>query len=346
MKRTTGYAAQEDGAIAVTVAILLFFAFLGLAALTTDIGMVAQERRQLQTAADAGAMAAVRRLPGDIDGADTNAEILARDNAAHFVSVATTYSAFGAHGPLKVQVTVNGMAPLGFARIWGRTQQPARATAAATVGSPTAYGRGVMPFGIMARGSTAPPYGLADGEDTVLHTDPQDNSQGNYHTVELDKTTPYSDANNIQGVVSGGGTTSIMSIGDVLRTEPGNAANPEYNALEHYFTCSHTHADLDASFDSEIGVYTLRDSDGGLCRRMITCPVIAVGDSLASPGYDWDSLNGRSGPVVVVGFANYFVESVPERGTLVGQFVQVIDPDSLGSGQIIDWAGLTYALTQ
>lgn len=338
--RIRSRAQRDDGAVAILV-VLVMTALLALAALTVDAGAFYSERRQMQTAADAAALAGVQELPNAPASAESMAEQYALTNSPDVDVVNATIGAtFVSDDTITVELTNSDMG-LSFARFLGRETTRVRAKAKAVVGSPTTYGRGVMPFGIMARGSTAPPYGLG-GSDVELHTDPQNNSQGNFHTVELDKTSGYSNANNIQGVVGGGGTTAPMSIGDVLRTEPGNAANPEYNALKGYFTCNHTRADLNASYDSEKGVYTLTDADGAPCRRIITCPVIIV----EGGSYDWDSLNGRAGNVVVVGFAQYFVESVPEKGTLVGQFVQVIDPDALDGGGYVDWAGVLYWLDE
>lgn len=338
--RSRSCLARDDGAVAVLVALALT-ALLALAALTVDAGAFYSERRQMQTAADAAALAGVQELPNSPASAQAMAGQYASTNSNDVDDIdAVVGDTYVSNDTITVELADPDMG-LFFARFLGRETTRVQARARAVVGSPTTYARGVMPFGIMARGSTEPPYGLGSA-DVVLHTDPQNNSQGNFHTVELDKTSGYSGASNIKGVIAGGGTTAPISIGAVLRTEPGNAANPEYNALKGYFTCNHTRADLDASYDSDKGVYTLTDADGAPCRRIITCPVIVV----QGGGYDWDLLNGRSGPVVVVGFAQYFVEAVPEKGTLVGQFVQVIDPDALDGGGYVDWAGVLYWLDE
>ena len=70
--------------------------------------------------------------------------------------------------------------------------------------------------------------------------------------------------------------------------------------------------------------------------------------SAGSPSYEWDELNGKTTQLglTVVGFAQYFVADVPEKGTLEGQFVQVIDPDALNGGGYVPWAGVLYWLEE
>ena len=235
-------AVGDDGAIAMIVVLILALGgFLALGAMTVDAGAYYSARRQLQTAADAAVLAGVQELPNSPAVAETIASDYATTNAPE--SDANEFDASGAtfvaNDTITAELEDSDMG-LSFARAVGIDTARVQARAKAVAGSPTTYGRGVMPFGIMARGSTAPPYGLGGGEATVLHTDPKDNSQGNFHMVDLDKSSGYSDASNAKGVISGGGTTNPISIGATIYTQPGNAANPDYNALEGYFTCSHT----------------------------------------------------------------------------------------------------------
>lgn len=80
----------EDGAVAVVVALLLV-AFMGMAALTIDVGGAYQERRELQNGADAGALAIAEGCARDtidcvvsvVEGiADDYADANAEDGAA------------------------------------------------------------------------------------------------------------------------------------------------------------------------------------------------------------------------------------------------------------------------
>ncbi|WP_442940073.1 pilus assembly protein TadG-related protein [Nocardioides sp. B-3] len=61
---------NRDGAIAVLVALLAVVLFT-LSAFVADLGVAYTSKRQLQTAADAGALAAAKRLAGNPDRART-----------------------------------------------------------------------------------------------------------------------------------------------------------------------------------------------------------------------------------------------------------------------------------
>ncbi len=58
MRRLRLSAEGERGAVAILVAILLPLVFIGMAALTVDVGNISAERRQLQNGADAVALSA------------------------------------------------------------------------------------------------------------------------------------------------------------------------------------------------------------------------------------------------------------------------------------------------
>src|SRR5512140_3223154 len=74
--------AEDEGAVAVIVAVLLVV-FLLLAALAVDLGYFFNVRRQLQSAADAGALAGCLELgaTGDAGAADAAARSYAVANA-------------------------------------------------------------------------------------------------------------------------------------------------------------------------------------------------------------------------------------------------------------------------
>ena len=71
----------QDGAVLLLVALSLTV-LLGMAALVIDLGQFRAHRRQLQTAADAGALAGALQLPPFSDGSNscTRADALERQN--------------------------------------------------------------------------------------------------------------------------------------------------------------------------------------------------------------------------------------------------------------------------
>lgn len=141
---------EEDGASAIVVAITLTLLII-IAAFAVDIGYAYSVRRQLQTAADAAALAGCREL---IAGAGDErvlavAEEYAQRNARPPADGLTmrTEPPDSEVGPDFVQVTVEKQAPAFFARIIAHDVIPVTATARAEVAYLTGL-RGVVPWAV------------------------------------------------------------------------------------------------------------------------------------------------------------------------------------------------------
>jgi len=130
---------DETGAVAVVVA-LSIVVLVGMAALAVDAGYLYSVRRQLQTAADAAALAGCRVM---VDGG-SDGDILAEarmyaedENAVRpadaAVMLADPPDTVVDWDERSVQVTVSKQSPLFFARIFGVSDTPVRATAKAKV---------------------------------------------------------------------------------------------------------------------------------------------------------------------------------------------------------------------
>lgn len=122
---------NERGAVTIIVAVTLGV-LLAVAALAIDAGMLYQERRQLQTAVDAAALAAAFDLA---EGRQATAEAKAREyvtnNAGTAVgSVTVTYP-----GQNTVRVEAGTSRDLFFARSFGNNQASLTAKATATYGA-------------------------------------------------------------------------------------------------------------------------------------------------------------------------------------------------------------------
>lgn len=83
MRRLIRVRRDEQGAIAVIVALFMFFVVLGLGALTIDVGNINANRRQLQNGADAVALAVAQQCAdnGTCTPTDSSLQSLANDNA-------------------------------------------------------------------------------------------------------------------------------------------------------------------------------------------------------------------------------------------------------------------------
>jgi hypothetical protein len=170
----------------------------------------------------------------------------------------TVESTWVANDTLVAEVRQSAMG-LSFARFMGTNSAPVSAKAKAMIGSPTTYASGLMPFGIMANGTTVSPYGYATGSFISLFQQTQ-SSQGNWHYVDL---TAFTDgANQTKGVIGAGGTTDPVSIGDTLSTQPGRVP-PNINALRDYLTSTcGAHGLNSLAYDPDRGIYEPRHLDG------------------------------------------------------------------------------------
>ena len=164
MKR---YVTDDRGAVAVTVAILLVVLVL-FAAIAVDLGYLFTAKRQLQTAADAAALAGCRVL---IDGGNEGevreeSRVYAEDENANnpgddlYVELTETDMA------TYVQVTVAKDAPLFFGRLIAPSSM-VRAVARAEVAYVAGLG-GVMPWGLLVSRSNPVTVSLGGGPEVEL----------------------------------------------------------------------------------------------------------------------------------------------------------------------------------
>ncbi|MCS7293964.1 MAG: pilus assembly protein TadG-related protein [Chloroflexota bacterium] len=140
--RTLGNAG-EQGQMLVTVALLSTVLFI-LAAIATETSLIWVERRNLQNAADAAALAGAQRLPSDPSAAIADAEAWARKNVPSLLSVeAQVFDSNRA-----IRVTVRRPAATVFGNWFGYGGFTISARAAARVAQPLLPGPGVVPLAV------------------------------------------------------------------------------------------------------------------------------------------------------------------------------------------------------
>lgn len=167
---------DEKGAILPMVAVLLGFVFLSFAAIVVDVGMLYSERRQMVTAADAGALAGAQVLEesegSDIADAKVAAVEYAVKNGADptkvNVAVETKSIQLKNETDFRQVITVNvGVTKeLFFAKIFGTNTSDVAARAVATWG----YVQKVAGGGILPLFATDTLYNATTG-DKYLHWD-------------------------------------------------------------------------------------------------------------------------------------------------------------------------------
>ena len=138
---------RRESGQALVLAAAAMVLILGMAAMTIDVGMLLQERRDLQNAADAAALAGVQDLPASPADAVDSATTWAEQNGIgagelEGVTVSTTYAEDDT-----VTVQVERDVPWLFARVLGRGSDTVHAHAVARVGSPE-WAENVMPWAL------------------------------------------------------------------------------------------------------------------------------------------------------------------------------------------------------
>lgn len=345
-RRAVERAGDDQGAVAVIVAISMVV-LIGVAALAVDVGSLYAERRALQTAADAGALAGVQELPASPGMAVSVAQTYVASNAPQATNCAVSITSdLAANDTIQVIVTT-GNSPLFFARIWGRTSSAVSATGVARITSPVAYGSGVMPIGVVATGTTdaMAAFGYTFGDQVRLKTPGGNGETGNYDFISVTPGEPGS-TNYLRDVISAGGTGPVY-VGQLCKTGTGNKP-PAVHELADRLD-SHSFAEICPPPD-ENGVVHVNDTlDGeGGCPRLILVPIVVhADDTCTSPIHPYDWPSGASTPMRVIGFAQFFVLACGSTGNdawIDGLFVQTVAGDVLATAPYGSSGQVHYAL--
>lgn len=317
---------DDEGATAVVIAVMLVV-FLGLGAFLIDAGALYSERRSLQGAADAGALAGVQELPGSPGTAVGVSNSFASRNATNLGVTGAVITSRVIGGDQVECVIRDPARSLMFARFLGVNTARVGARSVAAVQSPTAYASGVMPFGIMSEEpSGTAPFGYVFGESVRLKQPAGEGEAGNFQFLSL--TEPpggHVGFNDLRYAMSNGGVPNSVYINTLYNTKTGVNGGNVARALNDWIagdSCSFE----DVAVLKEDGVVELLQTD---CPRLIICPIIVA------PGppiqYNWDDIEG-SKPVLVIGFSYFFIEGVGASGNecyVDGRFVRPLGPDEL-----------------
>jgi len=213
---------QEFGQ-GLVLAALAMVVILGFAAMAIDVGLFLHERRELQNAADAAALAGVQELPYSSAEAEARAQEWAVNNGVNLaegeleaIQVTTTYAANDTI-TVRVQRDVSYI----FARVLGFTSDTMRADATARVGSPS-WADNVMPWSLLKSAQE----GVTYNTEVTLKYSSQEGASGDYGSLALGGITgkdAYRDS-----ILNGAETC----VGCVEQTEPGNMVGPTEQGLK------------------------------------------------------------------------------------------------------------------
>jgi hypothetical protein len=270
---------------------LVMVVILGLAAMAVDVGLFLHERRELQNAADAAALAGVQELPGSPGDAQLKAEEWAQNNGIandelEAIEISTTYAA---NDTITVQVKRD--VPFVFARVLGLTSDTVRADATARVGSPSWAGN-AMPWSLLKSAQEAVTYNT----EVTLKYSAQEGSGGDYGSIALGGLTGADGY--YENILNGADTC----VGCVEQTEPGNMVGKTEQGLHDRLESTSTACDeFDEVFEPFSDGWRFRsdecnpwEEEGANSNRVVLIPVI-------------DDPDGGRDEVTIIRFALVFL---------------------------------------
>jgi Flp pilus assembly protein TadG len=293
---------------------LFMVVILGFAAMAVDVGLFLHERRELQKAADAAALAGAQELPGSPGDAQQRAEEWAENNGIdgdelEAIEITTTYATNDT-----ITVAVKRDVPFVFARVLGFTSNTMEADATARVGSPAAMS-GLLPFGVLEDA-------ISPTESTVLKYDAQNVSHGNFGALGIDGP----GGNIYRETIKYGCETPLCSQSQdtcadpTTETKPGNMVGPTREGVEWRIDNTPSECDeFDEVFQEVDGTYQLTSQCNPFpstgpndSSRVVIVPVIG------------ELCNGRC-DVTILKFAMFFLEELGDcKGNdceVTGRFV-------------------------
>ena len=294
---------------------VFMFSLLGMCALAIDVGSWYQQKRSLQSAADAGALAGAASLPSDWG----SATVAAGGEVSKNVSGATiTYqqsSVYVAND--SITVTVSHPAQTYFARLFTSSPVVAKVSATATMVN---AGGGALPWGVMNLNYTP-------GTEYPIYTDNSGPNNGAIRVPAWDTgtsscTTNAGGASLYQAEVSGGIlTTCPIKVGDVLQTKTGQNTGPTSSGVST--RCNSLQAPGTIVSFPTSGAPNLIDP--GRC-QLVLLPTV-VNDATGLPTWP---IQGSTG-VRVVGFSWWVISAVKQGGKEVDAVYVGVAPSGGGS---------------
>jgi hypothetical protein len=275
---------------------------LGSAAMAVDVGIFLHERRDLQNAADAAALAGVQELPFSATEAEAWAAQWAENNGIGdgelgVIEVSTTYAENDT-----VTVGVQRDVSFVFGRVLGLTDDTMQADATARVGSP-GYADNVMPWALRTSYKDAAEENEGFGVPVVLMEAAQGGASGAHGAICFGAHCGASDYRD--GVKYGGG----MDLEGLYEMNPGVMPGPTGQGMDYRLSNTDENCDTFEQVFTEVGeddwAFTTNDCNpwteaGSGSLRVVLAPVI--------DDYYFDECGGASCTIQGSGFAILFLE--------------------------------------
>jgi Flp pilus assembly protein TadG len=295
---TTG---SQRGQTLVLITVFMM-ALLGMCALAIDVGSWYQQKRAVQSAADAGALAGAAYLPSGWSSATSAAGSEFTKNLHGATLTYTPSSVFVSND--SITVTATAPAKSFFAKAFTSKAVTVKAVATATIMN---AGGGALPWGVMKNTYTP-------GTTYPIYTDNSGPNNGALRLAAWDTasaTCTTGSANGLGGSALyraeiGGGvlTTCPVFLGDRIYTEPGQNTGPTTQGVTS--RCGSTLQPVSniVSFSASLAPTLLQP---GSC-QLVLLPVVVDDSTGAST---WPT---GIGPVRVVGFSWWVITAVLQGG--------------------------------
>jgi hypothetical protein len=302
----------------------------GFVAMAIDVGMILHERRVLQNAADAAALAGAFELPDSPALAGDQAQEWAKSNG---IDLASGDELDISVSPDRTSVTVEVRRETSFifGRVLGLVSTEVHADATARVGSPLALS-GILPFGVL---ESAIDYGSGP---TTIKYDASNPSNGNFGPLRIDGNGSSVLEQSIKhGTQTGVCAQSQPACQDpTVPTQTGNTISATRDGFSYRF--NNTSAACDEFTDVLIpkgdGTYNVDPSCHPFASDSLRLVLIPVIDNFP---------NGTSQPVTIKYFTAMFLNSMSQSKCtgnsceITGTFVKtVFDPTSDATFGIYD----------
>jgi len=299
-------------------------AFIGFLALTYDVGAMVLEKRNVQNAADAAALAGAQMLPSDSAAAIADATTYAASNgisADELVSITVLSTSVPNDS---IEVTVSREVSFAFADVLGLFSGTVSASATANAG-------GVVGVALLAPLAVEQDVfdGLSQGDTATLKYDAHGNSNGNFMPLALDATGSSEYEENLKL----GSEQWLCSVGSEtagclseVSTQPGNMVGKTRSAIDWIFANTSIGCDTYGEVFPPSTGDPSRLAIAASCNKF-TSPSAASYQLVLVPVID--TLCNGSCTVTVQEFALFFIESYACSGSgqgnscdLVGRYVQ------------------------
>jgi Flp pilus assembly protein TadG len=316
---------QQEFGQGLVLSALAMVAVLGVTAMAVDVGLFLHEKRELQNAADAAALAGVQELPNSPGDAEQKAGEWAVNNGIgsgelEDIEVSTTYVA---NDTITVQVKRD--VPFVFARVLGFSGDTTRADATARVGSPT-IGTGAMPWGLRESYKEWAEAQVGFGQPVVLMESASGGASGAFGALCLDG--EHCGADVYRDVVEEGAEVDLE---EFYFMKTGVIPGPTEQGLDARFTGESEECDTFDEVFVEVGEddWAFRSNtcnpwaeEGSGSRRVVLAPVI--------PDYYFDECGGTSCLVEGSAFSMLFLDDPsmcvtpehPDEPLVCGRFLR------------------------